>query len=423
MARPDTAVAVVMTVDLAVGGPLRGVKVVDMTRLMPGDYCTYKLASLGADVIKIEDPGAGDYMRSFGVQVDGQSAIHHIVNRAKRSVVVDLKKPDGVALLRALIREADILVESFRPGVLRRLGLDPAELRAGYPSLVIVSLSGYGASGDMSCMAGHDINYSAISGVLDRTGAKEGSPTISPVNFADLIGGSLLPAIGAVSLLHQARATGVGGHLDSGIAEALALLPSIVVADLLAGTIAPGRGESDWGGGLACWRVYALRDGHVAVGAVEGPFWSNLCHLLGLPELAGLQYVASEQDRIAGALQETFSAHDRESIAMLLDGVDTCATVVESYEELFSSRFAQQRDLLHTHPSIPLPVPASPFMIDGIRPRETIRAPFQGEHTTEVLADWGISRSEIEQLERDGVVRQWKPTDDNGAGPIFGAKP
>ena len=402
-------------------GPLRGVKVVDMTRLMPGDYCTFMLASLGADVVKIEDPGAGDYMRSFGVQVDGQGAIHHIVNRAKRSIVVDLKKPDGVALLRSLIRDADILVESFRPGVLSRLGLDPTELRAEHPSLVIVSLSGYGSTGDLSATAGHDINYSALTGLLDRTGTKGGGPTISPIHFADLIGGSLLPAIGALSLLNQARTTGTGGHLDSGIAESLALLPSIMVADMLAGAAAPGRGESDWGGGLACWRVYQLRDGYIAVGAVEGPFWSNLCDLLGLPELAPLQYASSEQDRIADALVEQFGSHDRESIATLLDGVDTCTNVVESFEELFDSRFAEQRDLLHTHPSIPVPVPASPFMIDGRRPAETLRAPFQGEHTDEALADWGIDAAEIERLGRVGAVRQWTPAYKDAQKPAFGS--
>lgn len=392
-----------------VGRPLDGVRVLDLTRLMPGNYCTFLLASLGAEVLKIEDPGAGDYMRSFGAQVDGQSAIHHTVNRSKRSAVVDLKQPDGVQLLRRLAQAADVLVESFRPGVLARLGLGAEVLRADHPELVVVSLSGYGATGALAQVAGHDINYMAVSGLLERTGDPDGHPTILPMHLADLVGGSLLPALGALALLHRARTTGVGGHLDAAMAESISLLPSIFIADLLAGRPVPARGRTDWGGGLACWRVYPLRDGHVAVGAVEAHFWSTLCARLDVPELAAAQYDGSQQEHIAAVLGDRFHQHDRASLTALLDGIDTCATVVQSFEDLFDSEWATQRDLLHRHPDIPLPVQAPPFVIDAQRPPETRRAPFQGEHTVEALVDWGIPPADVDALAEAGVVSQREP--------------
>ena len=306
-----------MNSDTSTSRPLGGVRVIDLTRLLPGDYCTFLFAMLGADVVKIEDPGAGDYMRSFGVQVEGQSAIHHMVNRSKRSIVIDLKVDDGRALLRTLVGQADVLVESFRPGVLGRLGLTPEVLRSIRPSLVTVSLSGYGSNSTMKLTAGHDINYMALTGLLDRTGSPTSNPTISPVQFADLIGGSLLPAIGALALLIQAQQSGRGAHLDSGIAEAIALLPNILIADALAGVPAPGRGESDWGGRLACWNIYPLRDGHVAVGAVEPVFWAALCDAIGAPDLAAAQYVETEQPRCIELLTRIFGSHDRESAGRL----------------------------------------------------------------------------------------------------------
>jgi len=400
--------------------PLQGVRVLDLTRLMPGNYCTFLLASLGADVLKVEDPGAGDYMRSFGAQVEGQSAIHHTVNRAKRSAVIDLKQEDGRQLLLRLARDTDVLVESFRPGVLAKLGLGLDELRAVNPALVVVSLSGYGATGELAHVAGHDINYMAVSGLLERTGHRDAPPTIAPMHFADLVGGSLLPAVGALAMLYRARTTNVGGHLDASMAESIALLPSIFIADMLAGRPIPGRGETDWGGGLACWRIYALSDGHVAVGAVESQFWQALCTRLGVPELVPIQYASDAQEHIAAVLTERFQQHDRASLIALLEGVDTCASVVNSYEELFASDFAHQRDLVHRHPTIPVPVQAAPFVIDGLRPDETLRAPFQGEQTITALEEWGVPTDELARLAANGVIRQHDPQEDAASRQNFG---
>lgn len=386
--------------------PLEGVRALDLTRMLPGNYCTWLLSTLGAEVVKVEDPGAGDYMRSFGAQVDGQGATHHLVNRGKRSIVVDLKHPDGVALLQRMAGRADVLVESFRPGVLARLGLGVDELRAANPAIVVVSISGYGATGPLVREPGHDLNYLATAGLLDRLAPAGGRPVVPHVPFADLIGGGLVPAIAAVALVHRARTTGEGGHVDASLTDAIALLPNLVVADVLAGAKVPGPGATDFGGGLACYRVYELEDGFVTVGAVEERFWAALCETLGEPDLVAVQYDRAHQDEIAARLGRRFLAMDRAEVERTFAGVDACVAVVRSAEEVVRSGYAEARGLVREGDGIPMPVLAPPFLVDGERPPERGRAPHQGEHTREVLEDWGVGAADVDRLLADGAVRQ-----------------
>jgi alpha-methylacyl-CoA racemase len=392
-----------------VSAPLDGVRVLDLTRLMPGNYCCWLLASLGADVVKIEDPGAGDYMRTFGTQVDGQGAANHLVNRAKRSAVLDLKEPAGVGAFLRLVDRADVVVESFRPGVLDRLGIGPDVLRARRPGLVGASVTGYGATGPLSRQAGHDLNYSAFAGLLDRTGLAGGPPVQLPVPFADLVGGGLVPALGIVSLLLGVRAGGPGGWLDQSLTEGLAQLPNMVVAEVLAGTPVPSRGETDFGGGLACYDTYRLADGWVAVGAVEEKFFAVACETLGAPELAGLQYDRARQDELRGRLAELLGALTRAEVEQRFAGKDACVSVVQSYEDMVASPHAVARGLVRKADGIPMPVLAPPFRIDGAHPAERGPAPRQGEHTAEVLTEAGFSAAEIAALEAAGAARQRRP--------------
>ena len=372
--------------------PLAGVRVLDVTRLMPGNYCTWLLCSLGADVIKIEDPVAGDPIRAMGVQVDGQGATHHLVNRGKRSVVLDLKDDAGRNAFLSLVDTADVVVDSFRPGVMDRLGLGPDTLRARRPSLVVGSISGFGAGGAHAALAAHDINGLAFSGHLDRFPRGSGEvPSVPTLPIADLVGGSLMPALGLVALVLRARATGEGGWLDAALADGAALLPTVELADHLAGAALRPGGAVEFDG-RPFYRVYELADGFAAVGAVEAHFWAELCDALGLDQYHDAQHDEARRAETVAALAARFRALTKSALRELLEGRNTCTTIVNSFADLPQDPHAVARELIRDAPGLPMHLLAPPFRIDRARPAETIGAPRHGEHTHEVLAE--LARSE-----------------------------
>ena len=386
--------------------PLAGVRILDMTRLLPGNYCVWLLASLGAEVIKVEDPGAGDYMRTLGQQIAGQSGVNHMVNRGKRSIVIDLKNPDGVATLLRLADDVDVVVESFRPGVLDRLGVGPQVMRARNPKVVIASISGYGGTGPLSREAAHDINALAFSGLLSQwTHNERGVPEPCTTPIADLIGGSLIPAIGIMGLLVRARETGVGGHLDASLAEGVALLPSILSGDVLAGFPPPPPGTPEWAD-FACYRVYHLKDAKVAVGAVEEMFWRDFCEAIGEPELVEMQWDREAQDHVAERVSQRLGALTAEEYLTLIEGRQTCTNVVNDISAMIATEHARARQFTRPSVDAPMEVLAPPFMIDGQRPPETIGSPAQGQHTLEILRQFGFGPEEIDALIASGGVEQ-----------------
>ena len=398
----------VMDQEAAVGGrgPLAGVRVLDLTRLLPGNYCAWLLATLGAVVIKVEDAGAGDYMRVFGTQVDGMGAANHLVNRDKRSVVVDLKCAEGRTVFSRLVEGTDALVESFRPGVLARLGFDADGLHALNSRLVYAAITGYGTTGAWRDRAGHDINYIGATGLLDRNGPAGGDPVLPPIPVADLIGGGLVPALGVLALVFEARATGVGRTLDASITDAVALLPGMALAEVLAGAEPGARGEAPYAGGLACYRVYRLADGFVSVGAIEEKFWAEVCAELGMPELVAIQNAPDRQDEIAARLASALGRMTRAEVEGRFGSRDACVLVVDDYERFVDSVLARDRDLVKPSPWAEMRLLAAPFMIDGARPPERRPAPRQGEHTREVLAEFGFDAAEVEKLIAAGAVSQ-----------------
>lgn len=384
-------------------GPLAGTRVVDLTRLLPGNYSTWLLSTLGADVIKVEDPHAGDYMRDFGVQVDGQGATHWIVNRGKRSVVLDLKTGSGKMLLRRLVDTADVVIESFRPGVMDRLGVGYKSLRESNPRLVYAAITGYGEHGPHTQAAGHDLNYIAISGLLERIGDASGRPVLPPIPLADLVGGGLVPTIGILALIMRARSTGEGGRFDTALTEGIALLPNLVVSDLLAGDQQPGRGRTVFAGGRAYYDVYECADGFVTVGAAEAHFFRELCARVGRLDLAAHQNDPDRQVEIRGALAEFFAPLTRAEIEEMFAWIDGCVMSVLSYEEMLASDQARLNGYVRECPGSPIPVLAPPFYIDGERPPETTTAPRQGENANEVWAELGLSGVEVAAARSEGA--------------------
>jgi crotonobetainyl-CoA:carnitine CoA-transferase CaiB-like acyl-CoA transferase len=313
---------------------LDGFRILDLTRLLPGALATQWLADAGAEVIKIEQPGAGDYARSLFS--DGESPVFESTNRGKKSVVLDLKSDDGRARFLALVETADVLIESFRPGVMARLGFSYEQLKARNPPLVYAAITGYGQNGPYRELAGHDINYLAMAGVLDLIGAKGGPPCVPGVQIADIAGGSMQAVIGVLMALVARSRTGEGQFVDVSMTGGSRALLAVPLAQYQANGRPVSRGDGVLGGGHACYNVYRCRDSRwLAVGALESKFWANLCRALGCDDLIADQYESEErQTQMKQRLQSIFSGRDASEWFELLGDKECCVTPVRSIEEV-----------------------------------------------------------------------------------------
>jgi alpha-methylacyl-CoA racemase len=385
-----------------VTGPLDGVRILDVTRLLPGNYCTLVLADLGADVVKVEEPGRGDYIRWVPPMVEGQGAAHRSLNRGKRSVTVDLKSADGPAVLRRLARTADALVESFRPDVMARLGLGHGSMAEENPRLVYCAITGYGQQGPYRDRAGHDIDYLAYAGILDATGAPDGPPVLPSVQIGDF-GGGMAAAVGLLAGLRQAAANGEGRFVDVSMLDVAVSWTGVLMSWFLATGAVPGRGAMPLTGGLACYRTYRCADGRfLAVGALEPQFWRTLCVRLGVPELIDEHLApADRQVFVAGRLAAVFGSRPRDEWVRMLADLETCVAPVNDAAEAVGDPQVRHRGMVAEVEGRPVgPGPA----IKAGGPAALRPAPTLGEHTGEVLAEAGYSNNEIADLRRRGAV-------------------
>ena len=390
-------------------GPLAGVRVLDLTRLLPGPMCTLYLADLGADVVKVEDTGAGDYARTLsatpGAPVAGTTAWYRALNRNKRSLAIDLKSASGHAAFMALARAADVIVEGFRPGVVRQLRVDYETVRADNPRIVYCAVSGYGQTGPRAAAAGHDINYLGYAGTLEYTGARDGPPSLANLQIADLLGGAASAAIGILGALFGAARTGRGRYVDVAMADAVLAHQVFLLGALEdAGSVAP-RGRDLLTGGVPCYGVYATQDGRfVAVGALEAKFWRTLCDALERPDLVPLQFATGvEGERVRGALEAIFATATLAQWRERLEHLDCCVTPVLTFEEAladpqFVARGVTLRAGDGTRQYAP-PFTLSPSSFAVVRD-----APRQGEHTDEVLREAGFDARAIDALVRERAV-------------------
>ncbi|MGH2690875.1 MAG: CaiB/BaiF CoA transferase family protein [Actinomycetota bacterium] len=384
-------------------GPLEGVRILDLTRLLPGNYCTLLLADLGADVIKVEEPGRGDYIRWMAPMVGGEGAIHRALNRGKRSVTLNLKEPDGGELLKRLAAESHVLVEAFRPGVMDRLGVGHRALGESNLALVYCAITGYGQDGPYRDRAGHDINYTGFAGVLHATGTPEGPPVLSSVQVGDL-GGGMAAAVGILAALQEARASGRGRFVDVSMMDVVASWGAVLTSWYLATGSVPERGRMPLSGGLACYRVYAAGDGkYLAVGALEPQFWRELCERLGVQELIDLHLDPSRQEEAAEKLGKVFASRNRDEWVEQLADLDTCVGPVNDAAEALEDPHALSRGLVAEIDGVPVgPGPAIKVAgedVGALRP-----APGLGEHTDEVLGSLGLGSDEIAALRAAGVL-------------------
>jgi alpha-methylacyl-CoA racemase len=350
--------------------PLTGIRVLDLTRLLPGAYCTQMLADMGAEVIKVEEPGTGDYMRWTPPLVDGQSALFNALNRNKKSIALDLKTPAGRDALLLLVESADILVEGNRPGVMDRLGLGWKVAHQRNPRLVMCSITGYGQDGPFASRAGHDLNYMAISGGLGLNGHRDGPPIPLSVQVADIGGGGLQSAVAILGALVGVKRGGEGRWIDISMADGAMSWLTLVFAAREAGEQV-ARGNQRLAGRYACYRVYECKDGrHYSVAALEPKFWSALCEALERLDLIDLQY--SEETDVQVAMERIFASRARDEWEQVLSRIDACCEPVLDIDEVAA------------HPQIAVRRP-----LDRL---ERGPAPRLGEHTEEVLRAIGIDR-------------------------------
>jgi crotonobetainyl-CoA:carnitine CoA-transferase CaiB-like acyl-CoA transferase len=310
--------------------PLDGITVLDLTRLLPGAAATMLLANFGAEVIKIEEPGGGDYARRMPPLVDGEGAVFRATNRGKKSIVLDLKTAYGKAAFERLAVQADVVIEGFRPGVMKRLGLDYETLGPLNERLIYVSLTGFGQTGPNAAMAGHDINYIALGGLLDITGAIPGT------QIADLAGGSMQAVIGILLALEARHKTGRGQFVDISMVDGVAWLLALPLAVYSATGEIPAPGATTLSGRYACYQTYRASDGRwLAVGALEPKFWAALCGKLGCPEFIPDQFAEGErQAEIVESLRQVFAAKPAAEWLDLFQGADVCVTLVRNVAEV-----------------------------------------------------------------------------------------
>ncbi len=328
--------------------PLAGVTVLDFTRLLPGPMATLHLADLGAEVIKIEAPGAGDYARAMAAMDGGVSFLFKLINRNKKSLVLDLKDEADKQVLLKLVDTADVLFEGFRPGVMAALGLGYDTLAARNPALVYCSITGYGQTGPYAQRAGHDINYLGYAGVLDQIGAAGGAPALANLQIADLLGGALTPLVGALAALVDARSRGQGRYVDVAMTDAVLAHNIFPMVQTLAQGEPRARGKDMLSGGVPCYGVYETADGRfMAMGALESKFWKRACATLGRPDLEPCRLRDDEQGDFARReLAAIFRGKTMAEWTAIFDAVDCCVTPVLRLDEALQNSQLQARGMV-----------------------------------------------------------------------------
>ena len=378
---------------------LAGIRVLDLTRLLPGAFCTMLLGDRGADVIKVEEPGTGDYMRWFPPLIGGQSVAFNSLNRNKRAITLNLKSEDGRELFKRLAATADVVVEGNRPGVLARLGVGWEVLHGLRPGLVLCSITGYGQEGPFAQRAGHDLNYMATAGALVLNALPGGRPHPLAVQVADIGAGGVGAAAAILSALLAVARGSQGQHLDVSMTDGALTWLAMPVAEAFAGGEQPVAGRTRLTGQFPCYRVYECADGRfVSVGALEPKFWQALVEALERPDLLDRHVDTSSEAH--AEVEAVFRSRTRDQWAARLDGLDVCVEPVLEVAEVEHHPQVAARGLIRHELTGAEVAPAVPLG-DGWR---RLDPPRLGQHNQEIFAELGVDASRLAELATAGVV-------------------
>jgi crotonobetainyl-CoA:carnitine CoA-transferase CaiB-like acyl-CoA transferase len=367
------------------------------------------LADLGADVLKVEDPKTGDYIRWWEPKIGNNSGFHVILNRNKRSLTLNLKSAEGKEIFKRLAADADVVLEGFRPGVMDRLGLGYDILKGLNPRLVFCSITGFGSNGSRSQKAGHDINYLALNGVLSYCG-RSGPPTLPGVQIADIGGGGLLAAFSIMAALLARERSGKGQYIDISMTDGAMTWNCLRWGKLLAEQTAPSPGDDFLNHGFACYNIYETRDGrYMSLGALEPQFWKAFCCGVDHPEWNQPNYFepGPHQTLLQGEIASLFQHKTQAEWIELFSKVDCCCEPILNLQEVMSDPEFKKREMVvdMIHESW------GAYRQLGIAPKFSLtpgtlrtHAPELGEHTREILLQMKYSEEQIASLVSTGAV-------------------
>jgi crotonobetainyl-CoA:carnitine CoA-transferase CaiB-like acyl-CoA transferase len=385
-------------------GLLKELKMLDLSRLLPGPYCTLLLADLGMEVLKVEDLEQGDYMRAMGPVREKDSANFLALNRNKKSMKLNLKVKEGREIFYKLIETYDIILEGFRPGVMERLGIGYQELKKRNPRVIFCSLSGYGQDGPYRERSGHDVNYIGLGGVLELIGSQNGPPVIPGVQIADIGAGGMMAAIAILSAAIHREKTGEGQYLDISMMDGVISWLSMHAGKYFMDREVFKRGEIQLAGRYACYQVYSTKDGrHMSLGALEPKFWMNFCEAIGRKDLIYKQFIEGEERlQVIEEIQDLFKTKTQKEWVDFFKNVDACCEPILNFEEVFQHPQVLHRKMVmeYEHPvegkvrQVGNPIKSSQFPFEIRLP-----SPAWGEHTMEVLKAIGYSEEEIKQFQ------------------------
>lgn len=390
-------------------GPLASLKILDFSTLLPGPFASLLLADMGAEVLRVESPGRMDLVRVLPPHDGGTSTSHAYLNRNKRSIALDLKRPEAVEVVRQLVAEYDIVLEQFRPGVMDKLGVGYEALKAINPRLIYVSITGYGQTGPYRDRAGHDINYLALAGIASYTGRQESGPLPLGVQLADIAGGSLHGVMGLLAAVIQRQATGEGQHVDVSMTDCAFSLHGMAGAGYLGAGVEPDMENQALNGG-SFYDYYRTRDGRwFSVGSLEPQFMQQFCAAIGRPELAarGLSPKPEDQRELKRAIEIEFEKRDFAQWSELFAALDACVEPMLPLSEAVRHPQIEARGLVTEVPREGLPAQrqiACPIKFSTGLPAPRHVGVAVGAHTAEVLAELGYTPEQIASLKAGKVT-------------------
>lgn len=391
--------------------PLDGIRVLDLSRLLPGPYASHILASFGADVIKVERPGEGDYMREYLPQTQGFNATFLTINRGKRSISLDLRKPAGKDVFRALVERSDVVLDGFRPGVMDKLGLGYQVLSQVNPRIIYAALTGYGQTGPNAQEAGHDLNYLALSGMLDLLGDAEGVPLVPGIQIADVAAGALPTVIGILLALQHRNKSKAGQLVDISMFDSLLGLMPVQIANYTATKRRPKRGQERLFGRYACYNIYPVRNGRfMVVAALEPRFWAALCKAIDREDLIQDQYVEGHaQDILIAELTRIFQKKQVDEWMEIFAEADACVTEVREISRSVQDDHVAQRGLItpirgkdgevYEQLGVFPKLSEAPGYIAGDAPR-------RGQHTRQILRSLKYPAKRIDEMVAAKIVEE-----------------